>query len=241
MDMPVKVFVVSLFIMALTSTDCCAKVDAKAKRNSDYPVDAQFLRRQSKYNLARAMSNEQMRSELMILFEAARWSASCFNNQPWRFIYALHGTKEWDTLNSIISPRNQQWVKNAGALVLVLSSTSYERNGKPAPTHSFDAGLAVSNFLLQASNNGLAAHPMEMHDYDKARKVLSIGKEYTIEAMIAVGEESTQSSNEYGTRDLQVSDRKPLSEIVFEGSLPGVKHAKKSPRTKAPAKESCCD
>ncbi len=35
---------------------------------------------------------------LLTMLEAARWAASSFNAQPWRFVYALHDTPHWDSL-----------------------------------------------------------------------------------------------------------------------------------------------
>ena len=52
-------------------------------RRPEYPVDPAFPHRWS----PRAMSGEEIREEeLFSLFEAARWSPSSYNNQPWRFL-----------------------------------------------------------------------------------------------------------------------------------------------------------
>lgn len=141
------------------------------------------------------------------------------------------GPKSGIYSSSSLGPLNQRWVKNAGALILVLSSTTYERNGKAAVTHSFDTGLAVSHMLLQASNRGIPVHPMEVFDYDKARKDLVIKKGSTREAIIAVGEEAPEGrgSQKLAERDKRVSNRKNISEFAFEGHLPSTikAHVKK--------------
>lgn len=45
----------------------------------------------------RSMTGEGINDEdLMSLFEAARWTPSSHNNQPWRFVYAKRDTKLWE-------------------------------------------------------------------------------------------------------------------------------------------------
>ncbi len=58
---------------------------------------------------------EEKISEIHIkqLFEAARWSASCFNWQPWRFIYAEKGTDAYEAILDCLSDFNKSWANNA--------------------------------------------------------------------------------------------------------------------------------
>lgn len=185
------------------------------KRKSAFPIDPLFLKRQS----SRALSSTPLtHQELMTLFEAARWAPSSYNNQPWRFVYALQGTPFWHHFFNLLAPSNQKWVQNAAALVVLVSAQIFEHNNKPSRTHSFDAGAAWENLALQAVDMGLIAHAMEGFDYDKARSVLSIPDNYTVEAMIAIG---YPGNKEELPADLQAreqpSNRKPLDEIVFQG------------------------
>jgi nitroreductase len=51
----------------------------------DHPIHELFMKRWSPY----AFSDQPISEEdLRALFEAARWSASNFNEQPWRYIVA---------------------------------------------------------------------------------------------------------------------------------------------------------
>lgn len=165
------------------------------------------------------MSQESIsHQELMSLFEAARWAPSCYNNQPWRFIYALRGTPAWQVFFDLLVPGNQRWAVNAAALIVVASYTLFDRTKKPSRTHSFDTGSAWENLALQATMMGLIAHGMEGFDYDKARTVLSIPDDYAVEAMIAIGrpgkKEELPPNLQAGE---QPSGRKKLEEIIFEG------------------------
>ncbi len=92
------------------------------KRKANYPILPLILNRWS----PRAMTGEEMTDEeLMPLFEAARWSPSSYNNQPWRFIYAKRGTPAWKTFLNLMIEFNQSWTKNAAALVVVVSKKTF--------------------------------------------------------------------------------------------------------------------
>src|SRR4051812_15504900 len=112
------------------------------KRTSNYQIDDIFLKRYS----PRAMSGEKLsEDELMTLFEAARWAPSSYNIQPWRFVYAMRETPEFETLFSFLGDFNKSWCINAGALIVTISAkTSVSPKGetKDNVTHSFDTGSA---------------------------------------------------------------------------------------------------
>ena len=54
-------------------------------RTPDWDIDSMFTDRWS----PRAFSSDPLSDrEVQTLFEAARWAPSCYNEQPWLFIYA---------------------------------------------------------------------------------------------------------------------------------------------------------
>lgn len=184
-------------------------------RRPEFPVTQLFLDRWS----ARAMSGEGISdTELMSLFEAARWAQSCYNNQPWRFVYAKRNTRAWDTLFNLMTPGNQSWAKNAAVLVVVLSHKLFDYDNSPSATHSFDTGAACENMALQGSINKLVVHGMAGFDYDRARKELMVPDDYAVEAMFAIGRPGKKEDlpPELAKREVP-SDRKKVHEIVFEG------------------------
>ena len=174
-------------------------------RKATYPISNIILNRWS----PRAMTGELItHDQLMTLFEAARWAPSSYNNQPWRFLYALRNSAFWDLYFGLLVKANQEWVKNAAALAVLISRNNFEYNEKPSRTHSLDAGSAWENCALQGSIMGLAVHGLEGFDYDRAKTELRIPDGYTVEMMFAVGHHADKG---------EMSDRKPLSEIVIEG------------------------
>jgi nitroreductase len=185
-------------------------------RKTEYEIDNIFLQRYS----PRAMSGEIIPTDtLMTLFEAARWAPSASNIQPWRFIYAMRGTAEFDKLFSLLIDFNKDWCIRASALIITISN-KLDFKGKPSVSHSFDTGSAWENFALQASEMNLIAHGMAGFDYEKAKTELGIPDDYSVEMMIAVGKHGKVEDLPEPLREREApSDRKPLSEIVFEGKF----------------------
>lgn len=185
------------------------------KRSADYPIDKLFLDRWS----PRAMTGAPIpRADLLTLFEAARWAPSSYNNQPWRMLYALRDTEHWQTFFDLMVEGNQSWAKNAGALLLFLSKKTFDYNGKPSITHSFDAGAAWENLALQGSLKGYVVHGMQGFDYERARNALNVPDDFQIEAMVAVGIPGSAEVLPEKLRSKEApSDRRKLEETICEG------------------------
>jgi len=187
-------------------------------RKSEFPVDKIFINRRS----LRAMSGEKIdKNELMGLFEAARWAPSSRNNQPWRFLYALRGTKNWDLFFNFLTESNKLWIKDAAVLIVLISKKTFDYKEKPSRTHSFDTGAAWENLALQGTKRNLVIHAMQGFDYDEARKELEVPAAYNVEIMIAIGKpgDSKKLPADLMERENNPTDRKKLSEIIIEGKF----------------------
>lgn len=185
-------------------------------RTPDHSVEALILRRWS----PRAMSGEALSpTERNSLFEAARWAPSTYNEQEWRFLYAVRDSEHWDTFLGLLMEANQAWCGRAGMLIVGTSCKVFSRNGKPNPVHTLDCGMAVQNLLLQGASMGLVCHPMAGFDRGKTRVALSVPEDYEVEVMIAVGRPGEIDDLPEGYRDMdrEPTGRKPLEEIVAEG------------------------
>jgi nitroreductase len=186
-------------------------------RTTDYPINPAFPQRWS----PRAMSGEELREEeIFSLFEAARWAPSSYNNQPWRFLYARRNTPAWDQFFDLLVEPNKIWCKNAAVLVVIISKTTFDHNGKPSKTHSYDAGAAWGYLALQGSMNNLVIHGMQGFDYQKAKETLEIPDDYQVEAMAAIGKPGKKDDLPEEVRKREFpSDRKKITEIAFEGKF----------------------
>jgi nitroreductase len=186
----------------------------KAYRSSDHPVDPAFLNRWS----PRAFSPEPVdEAALMSVFEAARWAASSYNEQPWRFILARNEEDRARFLDFLL-PANQAWARNAPALFLVISKKTFDHNGKPNIVSQYDAGTCSGHATLQASLNGLVAHGMVGFDHDRAREALGIPEEFDLMAVYAIGKQGDKSLLPPDVQERELpSGRRPLTETLMEG------------------------
>ena len=190
-------------------------IKGSEKRKADHGIDKLLLDRWS----PRAMTGESIpEEELMVLFEAARWAPSSYNNQPWRILYARRDSPHWPLFFNLMVEFNQSWARNAAVLVLFVSRTHFDLNGKPSVTHSFDTGAAWENLALQGWLKGLVVHGMQGFDYERARTDLNIPDGFQVEAMAAIGKPADPSTLSEDLRAKEApSDRRPLDQTICEG------------------------
>jgi nitroreductase len=188
-------------------------------RTASKDIHSIFLDRWS----PRAFTGETMSKDtLLTILEAGHWAPSAFNYQPWRFIYALKGTANFDALLGTLIEFNQSWAKNASALIFMVSDTlSRPADGgeaKPSRSHSFDTGTAWGYIALQALHLGYHAHGMTGVDFDKAASTIHLPEGFHIEAAVAIGKMGDKSILPEGLQVKEVpNSRKPLDEVSFEG------------------------
>ena len=192
-------------------------------RRSDYPIDPLFLERWS----PRAFTGEAIgHADLMTMFEAARWAASSYNSQPWRFLWARRDTPHWQTFFDLLNPFNQGWAKQASALVVLVSNSLMTPPGSdrevPSHSHSLDTGAASANFALQATRMGWHVHGMVGFDIERAFAALGVPQGHRVEAAYAVGRRGDKAMLPESLQAREApNDRRPLAEIALEGGFPG--------------------
>jgi nitroreductase len=169
-------------------------------------------------------ADEIPESTLLGLLEAARWAPSAMNAQPWRFAYARRGTPAFERFVSALAPANQAWAAKASALVGLASARTARVPGKeepvPLPSHSFDAGAAWAQLALQAHLWGWSTHAMGGFDRERAREALSVPADHDLEVFVAIGKRGDASHLPEWARARETpNDRKPLTELVREGSF----------------------
>ena len=156
------------------------------------------------------------------ILEAARWSASSFNEQPWRFILATRDDEAgFAKALCCLVEKNQQWAQHAPLLILTCSKKNFTHGNRPNRVHIHDLGLAAANLTLQATELGLFVHQMAGVDLGKVRREYAVPDEFEPVTAMAVGyarkDEPTDMQEWIIQGDQAPRERKPLSEIVFDG------------------------
>jgi nitroreductase len=195
---------------------------------SEYEIQELIEKRWSPRAFAeRAVEPLQLRR----LLEAARWAASCFNEQPWSFIVALkENREEFERLLGCLVESNRRWAERAPVLMLSVARLNFERNGKPNRHAFHDVGQAVASLTMQATALGLVVHQMAGFDIAKAREQFHLPEGYEPVAAIAVGYQGDPQTlpEDLREKELATRTRRPQESFVFTGRwgeawTPGVK------------------
>jgi nitroreductase len=157
------------------------------------------------------------KEDLRKIFEAARWAASSYNEQPWRFFLGRKGDGTYQKIFDSLVEFNQSWARSAPVLILSAAAKNFAHNGAPNNHALHDTGAATGYLSLQATALGLHTHSMAGFDRDKARAAFDIPDSYQIGAVTALGYLGDVDNLPEGLleRELAPRERKPLSEIVL--------------------------
>lgn len=161
--------------------------------------------------------------DLQAIFEAARWTMSAFNAQPWRYIVGVRGRGQetWDDVFNSLLAGNQGWTRNVPVLALGLVQPNFEYNGKPNGTALHDLGAASAALTFEATSRGLVVHQMSGIDPARARELFDIDEAYRPVTALAIGyaSQSAETDDEFAQRDQRPRERKPLEELILRGGF----------------------
>ena len=172
----------------------------------------------------RAFSCEPLtEAQLQSLFEAARWAPSCFNEQPWLFLYARSETDRQRFLGLLVE-KNQAWARQAPLLLFVLARRRFAATERDNRHAGFDAGAAWLSLALQARRLGFYAHAMAGFDLERAYAELAVpAADYEIIAAVAVGYRAREGEPvAAAATGEEPNQRKPLAQIACQGSFPSI-------------------
>ena len=128
------------------------------------------------------------KEKIEALIEAARWAPSCFNNQPWNYVFVHKDDSTRKDLEEALSLGNR-WAKKAPYLVAVGAKPSEDCDVNGLPYYAYDAGLSVMNMVLEAEHLGLRTHQMAGYNEEKVRKALAFPESHRVIVLFALGYE----------------------------------------------------
>lgn len=183
----------------------------------DHPILKLLAERWSPYGFKdRLVPNSDLRS----VFEAARWAASSYNEQPWNYLIATKANpQEFERLLSCLLEQNQAWAKTAPVLVLGVVNLRFTKNNQDNRAAVHDLGLAAGNLVVEATNRGLSVHQMIGILPDRARELFRIPAHHEAWTAMAIGYKAdpTDLPEALKQRDQTPRQRKPLQNFVFSG------------------------
>jgi nitroreductase len=157
------------------------------------------------------------------LAEHVQLAPSCFNNQPWRFVF-VHDPDALREMFTALSSGNV-WARSSSMIIAAFSRQEDDCIIRDRIYHQFDVGLAVGFLILRATELGLVAHPIAGFSPKKTREVLGIPDEYNVITLIIVGKHaetlSPALSEEQIEAEKQRPQRKSFDEFIFHNRFRG--------------------
>ena len=170
----------------------------------------------SKRRAYRALEKIEITEELIRdLAINAQKSASCFNYQPWNFVFVYDKPKLEELFSAL--KENNNWAKKASMIIAVFSDKEKDCNIGSREYFLFDTGMATANMILRGTELGLVMHPIAGYSHSKVKEILGIPKEMIAITLIIVGKKSDNLNNlteKQKQSEIKRPHRKELSEFI---------------------------
>lgn len=161
------------------------------------------------------------REKLQSLFEAARWSPSSGNQQPWRFIIGIRPDETWNKVFQCLDDGNQLWAYLPPVLMISCGRKKMNSGGDDNGKYMYDTGQSVAHLSIEATSQGLFVHQMGGFYPEKAIELFEIPAEYEPLTAIAVGymgEPELLKGHNY-EREFRPRTRRECNDFVFSGKF----------------------
>lgn len=178
-----------------------------------------IMKRRAYRSLAPAEITEQLIRDLA---ECASLAASCFNNQPWRYVF-VYDPEVLARMRDVMSKGNE-WTFDASMIIAVLSKKDYDCVIRDREYYLFDVGMATAFIILRATELGLVAHPIAGYSPRKTREVLGVPEDMDVVTLVNVGkhadEVSPVLSKDQAKAEKERPERLPFEKFAFLNRYP---------------------
>lgn len=146
-------------------------------------------------------------AEVDLLLEAARWSPSAGNSQPWAFVTAVRGSSDHELIVGRLAPSTARWAPSASLLVVNLAHRYVEDSELEFSEFAdYDLGQAVAHLTLQAHALDYACRQFRAFDLEGLTQDLEVEPGWHIRSMVAVGR---------AVGPVPPRERRPLAELRY--------------------------
>lgn len=189
------------------------------KPNTEYKLSPIITKRWSARSFhEREISHE----ELMSLFEAASWSSSSNNEQPWVYVYATKSNPlEFHKFSECLMDSNKSWAQHASVIILSLARKNFVKYQTFNRHYMHDVGAANTTLLLQAAELNIYGHMIGGFHMEKTMETFQIPDDMEVACFIALGYLDTHEKLQepYQTREITSRSRKTVAEFIHNGNL----------------------
>ncbi len=169
----------------------------------------------------RAFSEKSVEKEkLQSIFEAARWTPSSSNQQPWRFIIGFKGDATYNLIMNSLVEFNQIWAQTAPVLIVSLGKVKNNK-GADNTSFSYDVGQAVAHMTFQAASMDLYVHQMGGFDTQIIQITFNLPKDITPQTVFSIGYLGDPKVLHPNLKKLEYAERERIDfdEFVFSGTF----------------------
>lgn len=141
------------------------------------------------------------------LANCASLSPSCFNNQPWRFVFVWE-TQILEQMKQVFSKGNE-WCYSDSMIIAVCSKKEDDCLIHDREYYLFDTGMATAFLILRATELGLVAHPIAGYSPKKTRELLGIPEQYQVITLVNIGKKSDTLNPVLSEKQIQDESKRP--------------------------------
>lgn len=161
------------------------------------------------------------KQKIRSLFEAARWTPSSYNQQPWRFVVGFREDETYRKIYEALAGPNKPWAKDAPVLIASFGRkflNDSEDNNLP---YQYDTGQSVASLSFQATHMGLYVHQMGGFSARKMVKNFEVPVQYKPMTVLAVGYIGTPDQLPESLQEAEKAERTrfDFDDIVFSGNF----------------------
>lgn len=188
---------------------------------SEYPILPVLTQRRS----PRAYTDQTVPAEILHqIFAAAASSASCFGEQPWRYLVGSQADspEAFASILSSFAEFNQTWAKNAPVLGVGIAKLTFSHDNNPNAWAKYDVGQATATLAIEATELGLQVHQMAGFSPESVRTAFNIPAGYEPVVVFTLGYPGNLAALPEALQEKETAPRvrRPLAKFVFEGSWP---------------------
>ncbi len=147
-------------------------------------VSALLSRRRASRSIAGSPIPAEVITELA---EAVRLTPSCYNNQPWHWLF-LTSAEALEIGRECLAKPNLAWAGRAPLLAVLWARRQDDcllKDGRAY--YAFDCGMSAMNLMLAATANDLIARPMAGYDPAKAAELFKLDADAEVLLFMAIG------------------------------------------------------
>lgn len=150
------------------------------------------------------------------LSRSAQLFCSCFNNQPWRYVF-VYDKDVLREMHETLSTGNE-WARAASMIVAVFTKPEFDCEIRDRKYYLFDTGMATAAIILRATELGLVAHPIAGFSPKKTRQILNIPDDMEVITLVIVGKHSDSISpvlsEKQAAAEKERPERMPVEKFV---------------------------